>query len=124
MTGVSEVVGSTTGVVDAVGLTGEADDVEEETTAAAEEVTVPDEEPKLLEAVVEAPLLILTSLTMTMSPSTLVILTSTVVVPVPLEISKKLYVCRVVVCQVLPPSVLTSRLATALSAFTTCMLNQ
>ena len=72
----------------------------ESTTGANEDVdwTTPflmpasglDEEPKLLDAVVEAPLLTVTLLTITTSPSTLVILTSTVVVPKPLEFSKKL----------------------------------
>lgn len=121
-TGVSDVVGAETGVVDMVGWTGD-DEVVDETIAATVEPTVPDE-PKLLDASVEVPPLTVTSLTITTSPSTLVILTSTIVVPNPLEFSKKLYVWRVVVCQVLPPSVLTSRLATALFALTTCMLNQ
>ena len=120
--GLSDIVGVATGVTDVVGSTGDGE-VVDETIATALEVTVPDES-KLLDASVEAPLLTVTSLIITTSPSTLVILTSTVVVPNPLEFSKKLYVWRVVVCQVLPPSVLTSRLATALFALTTCMLNQ
>lgn len=120
--GVSDVVGSTTGVVDVVVGSGDAD-VAEETTAAAVEATF-SEEPKLLDAVVEVPLLTSTLLTITTSPSMLVILTSTVAVPNPLDCSKKLYVWRVVVCHVLPPSVLTSRLATALLALTTWILNQ
>lgn len=70
------------------------------------------EEPKFEVAVVLAPLLISTSLTITTLPSVLVTLTSTVVVPKPLEFSKKLYVWRVVDCHVLPPSVLTSKLFT------------
>jgi len=85
--------------------------------------TAPDE-PKLLEAVVDAPLLTVTLFTITTSPSVLVILTSTVVVPKPEAFWKKLYDCRVVDWYVLPPSVLTSRLSTALLALTTCMLNQ
>lgn len=80
-------------------------------------------DPKLLDAVVEVPLATSTLLTITMSPSTLVTFTSTIVVPKPLEYSKKLYGCLVVPCQVDPPSVLTSRLVTALLALTTCMLN-
>ena len=81
-------------------------------------------DPKLLDAVVEAPLATSTSLTTTTSPSTLVTFTSTVVVPKPLEYWKKLYDCLVVPVHVDPPSVLTSRLVTALLALTTCMLNQ
>jgi hypothetical protein len=79
---------------------------------------------KLFDAVIETPLLTSTLLIMTISPSPLVTLTSTVVVPKPEDRSKKLYVCLVVDCQVLPPLVLTSRLETALFALTTCMLNQ
>jgi hypothetical protein len=48
------------------------------------------DDPKLLDAVMEVPLLIPTLFMMTTSPSTLVILTSTVVVPKPIEFSKKL----------------------------------
>ncbi len=81
-------------------------------------------DPKFLEAVIEVSLLISTLFTITTSPSKLVTFISTVVVPNPLGFSKKLYVCLVVPCQVLPPSVLTSRLVTRLLAFTTCMLNQ
>lgn len=128
-TGASEVVETTTGASVVAGTTTRVLDVElgsedvvEETPEAAE-ATAP-EESKLLEAVVEAPLLTSTLSIMTISPSTLVIFTSTVVVPNPLEFSKKLYVWRVVDCQVLPPSVLTSRLATALLALTTCIENQ
>lgn len=81
------VVGETiSGVVDVEEI---LDDVLEETMAADVDVTVP-EEPKLLDAVVEAPLLTSTLFTITISPSTLVIFTSTVVVPNPLEFSKKL----------------------------------
>jgi len=76
---------TTAGVVE-VGL---AVVLEEETTAATVDATVADE-PKLLDAVVEAPLLIPTLFTITISPSVLVIFTSTVVVPNPLEFSKKL----------------------------------
>jgi len=93
-------------------------------TATELEATVLPEDAKLLFAVTDDPELIPTSFTITTSPSELVTLTSTVVVPNPLEFSKKLYVCRVVPCQVLPPSVLTSSLETALLALTTCMLNQ
>ena len=82
------------------------------------------EDPKLLLAVTEVSLLIVTPLTITTSPSTLVTLISTVVVPKPSEFSKKLYDCLVVECHVFPPSVLTSRLETLLLALTTCMLNQ
>jgi hypothetical protein len=81
-------------------------------------------DPKLLDAVVEVPLDTSTFFTITMSPEELVTFTSTVAVPKPLECSKKLYGCLVVPCHVDPPSVLTSRLATALLALTTCMLNQ
>jgi hypothetical protein len=81
-------------------------------------------DPKLLDAVVEAPLATSTLLTTTTSPSTLVTFTSTVVVPKPLEYWKKLYGCLAVPTQVDPPLVLTSRLVTALLALTTCMLNQ
>jgi hypothetical protein len=124
-TGASE-VGVTTsaaaGVDDAA--TGDADsDGDEATGVDAAEATAP-EDPKLLDAVVKAPLLIPTLFTMTTSPSTLVTLISAVVVPVPLDISKKLYVCRIVDCHVLPPSVLTSRVETAWLALTTCILNQ
>ena len=79
---------------------------------------------KLLDAVVDAPLATSTPLTIMTSPSTLVTFTSTVVVPKPLEYSKKLYDCLTVPVHVEPPSMLTSRLATALLALTTCMLNQ
>jgi len=116
--GASEVL-TTAGVVDS----GVDLEVVEETTAAAVDATVP-EEPKLLDAVVDAPLLTSTSFTMTTSPFTLVILTSTVVVPVPLDISKKLYVWRVVASQVLPSSAVTSTLATAWLPLTTCIENQ
>lgn len=81
-------------------------------------------DPKLPDAVVDAPLATWTSLTIITLPSTLVTLTSTVVVPKPLEYSKKLYGCLVVPVHVDPPSMLTSRLETAPLALTTCMLNQ
>ena len=139
VTGAADVVWTTTGSSDVLEMTGAAAwevlettatgvvdaglDVVEETAAAFVDEDVL-EEPKLLDAVVDAPPLISTSLTRTTSPSTLVILTSTVVVPVPLDISKKLYVWRVAVSQVDPPSVLTSRLETALLALTTCIENQ
>jgi len=98
--------------------------VEEAATVADEDAAWVDEEaatdelallevPKFELAVTLAPLLTSTSLTMTTLPSVLVTLTSTVVVPNPLEFSKKLYVERVVDCHVLPPSVLTSKLSTA-----------
>lgn len=62
---------------------------EEATTAATVEAEVP-EVPKLLEAVVEAPLLTSTLLMITTSPLSAVTLTSTVVVPKPEDCSKKL----------------------------------
>jgi hypothetical protein len=81
-------------------------------------------DPKLLDAVVDTPLATWTSLTIITAPSTPVTLTSTVVVPKPLEYSKKLYDCLVVPVHVDPPSMLTSRLEIAPLALTTCMLNQ
>lgn len=131
-----ELVDSTTGVyaatlVDvvaspaAVDTARGVDEVEATTAATTDEDAEEDpEDPKLLEAVVDAPLLTSTLLIMRTSPLSLVILTSTVVVPNPEDCSKKLYVCLVVDCQMLPPSVLTSRDDTAWLAFTTCMLNQ
>jgi hypothetical protein len=59
----------------------------EDSTGTSEEGVVPDE-PKLLDAVVEPSLVTVTLFTMTTSPSTLVTLTSTVVVPKPIEFSK------------------------------------
>ena len=121
----SEVVETRTGAADVEGMVTGASEVDEVEAlgAAPVDATIPDD-PKLLDAGVEAPLLTSTFLRMTTSPSSLVTLTSTAVVPNPLDCSKKLYDWRVVVCQVLPPSVLTSRLATALLALTTCMENQ
>lgn len=81
-------------------------------------------DPKLADAVVEAPLATWTWSTTTTSPSTLVTRTATAAVPKPLSCWKKLYDCRVVPVHVAPPSVLTSRLETARLALTTCMLNQ
>jgi hypothetical protein len=63
---------------------------EEATTAAAVDVEEDPEDPKLLEAVVDAPLLTSTLLTITTSPLSPVTLTSTVVVPNPEDCSKKL----------------------------------
>lgn len=101
------------------------EDVDEATTAAALTLeTTPEEDPKLLAAFVDSPATTFTPLMVTTSPSVLVTLTSTVVVPKPLDFSKKLYSCLVVDFQVLPPSVLTSRVETSLLALTTCMLNQ
>lgn len=78
-------VDSAAGVEDATGV------LEDVAMAAAEEEPEPEPEvPKLLDAVVEAPLLISTLLTMTESPLSLVTLTSTVVVPKPELFSKKL----------------------------------
>lgn len=66
-------------------------DEEVATTAAADEDTEEDpEDPKLLEAVVDAPLLTSTLLTITTSPLSAVTFTSTVVVPNPEACSKKL----------------------------------
>jgi hypothetical protein len=62
---------------------------EEEVIGAITEAPTP-EFPKLPEAVVVLSLVTATSLTITTSPSTLVILTSTVDVPKPLEFSKKI----------------------------------
>jgi hypothetical protein len=104
--------------------TGVAATGEEDTAATTDELPEEEEVPKLVAAVVLAPETTETPLTVTTLPSVLVTLTSTVVVPKPAEFSKKLYVCLVVACHVLPPSVLTSRLLTALLAFTTCIENQ
>lgn len=65
-----------------------------------------------------------TSLTVIVPPEVLVTRTSTVSVPKPLEFSKKLYSVRVVDCQVLPPSVLTSSVEMGSLELTTCILNQ
>lgn len=83
-----EVVDSATGVEAATTI----DDEDEATivVTADAEVTLDPDDPKLLDAVVDAPLLILTSLTITTSPLSLVTLISTVVVPKPAEFSKKL----------------------------------
>lgn len=111
------------GVEDATGVeetTATEEDAGEVSTDAA---TLP-EDPKFEPAVVLAPAEIATFFTTTVSPLELVTLTSTVVVPNPAGFSKKLYVCLVVAFHVLPPSVDTSKLFTALLAFTTCMLNQ
>lgn len=75
-----EVVDSATGVEAAT----TTDDEDEATIADAEFALDPDE-PKLLDAVVDAPLLTSTSLTITTSPLSLVTLISTVVVPKPAE---------------------------------------
>lgn len=67
--------------------------LEEDAAAGAAAAVVPvldDEEPKLLLAVAETPELTSTLSIVTTSPSMLVILTSTVVVPNPLDCSKKL----------------------------------
>lgn len=80
-------------------------------------------EPKLPDAVIDESLDTSTLLTITTSPSMLVTFTSTGAAPKPPEYWKKLYDFLSVLCQVEPPSVLTSRLATALLALTTCMLN-
>jgi hypothetical protein len=119
-TGVDVGVKTSTGVLAAASAVGAGDVVD---AAGSTALTAP-EVPKFDVAVTDDPLLIPTELTTTTEPSAAVTLTSTVVVPVPLEISKKLYVCRVAIVQVLPPSVLTSRLLTAWFALTTCMLNQ
>jgi hypothetical protein len=100
------------------------DDTAIDETAAELEAAVLPDEAKLLSAVTDDPAPTSTFFTITSSPSELVTLMSIVFAPNPLEFSKKLYVCLVVACQVLPPSVLTSSLETALLAFTTCMLNQ
>lgn len=76
------------------------------------------------DAVVCASLSTVTSLTVTVVPDAPVTRTVTVSVPNPLVFSKKLYSVRVVLCHVLPPSVLTSKLSTASLALTTCMENQ
>lgn len=123
ITGAFDTEEATSGVGDATGV--------EETTAAEEDAgeasteaaTLP-EDPKFEPAVVLAPAEIATFFTTTVSPLELVTRTSTVVVPNPAEFSKKLYVCLVVDFHVLPPSVETSKLFTALLALTTCMLNQ
>jgi len=80
------------GATDVVGTgvtTFTTDDVD---CGAADEATTLDEpdEPKFLDAVIDTPLLTVTLLTITTSPSSLVILTSTVVVPKPDDCSKKL----------------------------------
>lgn len=83
---------STAEVVEVV--CGASDEEEEEVDKALtdEEVaaTALEPEPKLLLAVTEAPLLTFTSFTITTSPSVLVTLISTVVVPKPEDCSKKL----------------------------------
>lgn len=100
------------------------DDTATDELATELEAAVLPDEAKLLSAVTDDPAPTSTFSTITTSPSELVTLISMVFTPNPLEFSKKLYVCLVVACQVLPPSVLTSNLETALLALTTCMLNQ
>jgi hypothetical protein len=100
------------------------DDTATDKTGTELEAAVLPDEAKLLSAVTDDPASTSTFFTITSSPSELVTLMSIVFTPNPLEFSKKLYVCLVVACQVLPPSVLTSSLETALLALTTCMLNQ
>jgi len=125
------VAGTGTGVSDVDATGAEVEEAVEVDNGTATEVPVagfvaavlPDDA-KLLSAVTEDPAPTSTFFTMTTSPSELVTLMSIVFTPNPLGFSKKLYVCLVVPCQVLPPSVLTSSLETALSALTTCMLNQ
>lgn len=81
---------STTGAVDvaAGAVSGLGEDGAATVAAAGADAEL--EVPKLLDAVTDSPLTTATSFTITTSPFTLVTLTSTVVVPNPLEFSKKL----------------------------------
>jgi len=81
---------TTIGVVD--GAAGAGSGLREDDAAAigAAGVDAEIKLPKLLDAVTDSPLTTATSFTITTSPFTLVTLTSTVVVPNPLEFSKKL----------------------------------
>jgi hypothetical protein len=81
---------TTTGGVDVAAGAGSGVVEEGAATTAGAGVDAEDEVPKLLDAVTDSPLLTDTSFTITTSPFTLVTLTSTVVVPNPLEFSKKL----------------------------------
>jgi hypothetical protein len=81
---------TTTGVVDAAAGAGSGLAEDGAATIAAAEVDAELEVPKLLDAVTDSPLTTATSFTITTSPFTLVTLMSTVVVPNPLEFSKKL----------------------------------
>jgi hypothetical protein len=80
----------TTGVVDVAAIVGSGLVEDGVATIAAAGAGAELEVPKLLAAVADSPLLTGTSFTITTSPFTLVTLTSTVVVPNPLEFSKKL----------------------------------
>jgi hypothetical protein len=80
----------TTGVVDVAAIVGSGLVEDGVATIAAAGAGAELDVPKLLAAVTDSPLLTGTSFTITTSPFTLVTLTSTVVVPNPLEFSKKL----------------------------------
>lgn len=91
------VVCATTEDADVSGPAFGVEEVVEEVSATSDDgvgdstgATVDPDEAKLPDAVTEPPLLTFTLLTTTISPSTLVTLTSTVVVPKPIEFSKKL----------------------------------